>query len=404
MRPAAGLLTVVAAAAVAAALVAVADAPEAGLQTAAILLAVGLPALAAGRLLEARRARGGSLGGFLRFAAALAVAQSLVIAAAFAGLMFLGGHDAMLLAVVAVFSGVVAVAATAPLARGVLRDVAAIRDGLDAVGRGERDVRVVARGADELGAVAGAATAMAGRLVAQEEARRALLAAISHDLRTPITSLRLLTDALREEVIPDAERRVALERMDRHLRRLSGLIDDLFDLARLEAGDVTWSPQRVRLPVLVGEIVDALRPEAEAGGVDVRSRIPDDLSPVSADPERLQRVLFNLLHNAIRHTPADGEVVVLAEPRPEQLEIEVADTGTGIAAAAQPRVFEPFFRGGDAAARTGAGAGLGLAIARAIVEAHGGRIWLEPASGGTRVRFSLRYADAAGGPRGGAGT
>ena len=272
------------------------------------------------------------------------------------------------------------------------------------VGRGERDVRVVARGADELGAVAGAATAMAGRLAAQEEARRALLAAISHDLRTPITSLRLLTDGLREEVITGrrAEGRARADGpapapAQRPHRRSP---------STSPASRPATSPgrrERVRLPVLVGEIVDALRPEAEAGGVDVRSRIPDDLLPVSADPERLQRVLFNLLHNAIRHTPADGEVVVLAEPRPERLEIEVADTGTGIAAAAQPRVFEPFFRGGDAAARTGAGAGLGLAIARAIVEAHGGRIWLEPASGGTRVRFSLRYADAAGGPRGGAG-
>jgi len=111
-----------------------------------------------------------------------------------------------------------------------------------------------------------------------------------------------------------------------------------------------------------------------------------------ADPGRLQRVLVNLVQNAIRHTPADGAVTVLAEPVDGRLEVEVADAGPGIALADRPHVFDAFFQGGERAARSDGGAGLGLAIARAIVEAHGGEIWLAPAASGTRVRFSLALA------------
>ena len=117
--------------------------------------------------------------------------------------------------------------------------------------------------------------------------------------------------------------------------------------------------------------------------MQVRTELPPGLRPARADPEKLQRVLFNLIQNAIRHTPADGSVVVRAAPADDAVEIEVADTGAGIAADERDRVFEPFFRGGADAARTSDGAGLGLAISRAIVEAHGGRIWLEDAPAGT---------------------
>jgi signal transduction histidine kinase len=117
--------------------------------------------------------------------------------------------------------------------------------------------------------------------------------------------------------------------------------------------------------------------------------VPERIVAARANPEKLQRVLFNLIQNAIRHTPADGSVVVRAEPVADRIEVEVADTGTGIAADERDHVFGAFYRGGEEAARTGAGAGLGLAVSRAIVEAHGGQIWLADAAVGTRVRFSL---------------
>jgi signal transduction histidine kinase len=135
-----------------------------------------------------------------------------------------------------------------------------------------------------------------------------------------------------------------------------------------------------------------MRLQAEAKGVAVLTSVPDELSAAHANPEKLQRVLFNLIQNAIRHTPADGSVVVRAEPVAAGIEIEIADSGDGIAPDQREHVFTAFYRGGPDAARTGDGAGLGLAVSRAIVEAHGGRIWLADSPRGTRVRFSLPAA------------
>jgi signal transduction histidine kinase len=177
--------------------------------------------------------------------------------------------------------------------------------------------------------------------------------------------------------------------MQTHISALSSMIDDLFELSRLEAGDIEWSMQQVEIAHLVDEAVAAMRPQAQSRGVEVVAELPADPAIARADPERLQRVLFNLIQNAIRHTPADGSVTVRAERAAGAVEIEVADTGEGIAPDERERVFEAFVRGGANDARSGDGAGLGLAIARAIVEAHGGRIWLAPSQRGTRVRFSV---------------
>jgi signal transduction histidine kinase len=368
--------------------VGIADGAAAALQTAAMLAVVGAAALAAGRVLAGRRARIGSLHTLLLLASGLAVVQLLVAAAAFAGLMFVSAHDALLLSLVAVYCGVVGAAATRPVADGVIDDIAAVRDGLGAVAAGRRELELDAPRIGELGELSRAASTMAAELGAQEAAHRRLVSAVSHDLRTPITSLRLLGDGLREGIIGPDERDAALDRMNVHLRALSRLIDDLFELSRLESGEISWSMQQVELPVLVDETIDAMRPAAAAKGVVVRARMASGLAPVPADPERLQRVLFNLIQNAIRHTPADGSVTVFAEPFDDHLEVEVADTGPGIAAGERDRIFEPFERGSENADDDGAG--LGLAISRAIVEAHGGRIWLEPGGLGTRVRFTLQ--------------
>lgn len=224
---------------------------------------------------------------------------------------------------------------------------------------------------------------------AAEATRRQLVAAVSHDLRTPIASLRLLAEAVDDEIVDEQTRRRYLATMQTHIQSLSAMIDDLFELSRIEAGDIDWSIRRVELALLVDETVDAMRPEAVSKGVEIRSELEEGPLAARADPERIQRVLFNLIRNAIRHTPADGSVTVRAEAGGGGVEVEVADTGDGIAAEERGLVFDAFFRGGEDASRHSDGAGLGLAVSRAIVETHGGRIWLPPAERGTRVRFSL---------------
>ena len=224
---------------------------------------------------------------------------------------------------------------------------------------------------------------------AAEAARRQMVAAVSHDLRTPIAALRLLVDAVEDEIVDGETRRRYLATMQTHIRSLSAMIDDLFELSRIEAGDIDWSMRQVELALLVDETVAAMRPEAGVKGVELRARLGAEGLSARADPEKIQRVLFNLIRNAIRHTPADGSVTVRAEAGREGVEVEIADTGEGIPAAERERVFDAFFRGGEDASRHSDGAGLGLAVSRAIVETHGGRIWLAPAERGTRVRFSL---------------
>ena len=300
------------------------------------------------------------------------------------------------MALIVVAAGLVAIGVARLLARGILRDIHSIRDGLGAVAHGERDVRIETSARDELSELADAANGMIVKLRDEEKARRDLVAAVSHDLRTPITSLRLLADAVGDGVVGGETRRAYLDRMTTHIDALSSLIDDLFELSRLEAGDIGWSLERVPLDELVGETVDAMRVQAELKGVAVLAELPPELAPARANPEKLQRVLFNLIQNAIRHTPADGSVVVRAEPFDGRIEVEVRDTGVGIAPDERDRVFTAFYRGGEDASRTSAGAGLGLAVSRAIVEAHGGQIWLADAPIGTRVRFSVPVAASEG--------
>ncbi len=366
-----------------------------------VLAGIGGCAVAAARLVVAARAHGraGPLSRQFAIAVALVVGPLLLALVVLSLLMFVSGHDAAIVAVIVAFAGVVGVVAANQLAAAIIDDARAIRDGLVAVGEGERELAITTRGRDELGEVAAAASAMVERLAAEEaardqseQARRHLVAAVSHDLRTPITSLRLLAEAVEDEIVDGEARREYLERMRTHLVALSALIDDLFELSRLEVGDIRWSLERVALGELVNETVAAMRVHAELKGVAVRIDLPDSLSPARANPEQVQRVLFNLIQNAIRHTPADGSVVVRAEPVADRIEIEVADTGDGIAAAERELVFGPFYRGGVDASRTGDGAGLGLAVSRAIVEAHGGQIWLAESAAGTRVRFSLPAA------------
>lgn len=224
---------------------------------------------------------------------------------------------------------------------------------------------------------------------AAEATRRQMVAAVSHDLRTPLASLQLLVEAVDDEIVDEETRRRYLATMRTNVDSLSTLIDELFELSRIEAGDIEWSIRQVELGMLVDETVAAMQPEAGAKGVEIRTQLGEGELRAKADPEKVQRVLFNLIRNAIRHTPADGSVTVRAKSDRAGVEIEVADTGDGIPAADRDRVFDAFFRGGEDASRSSDGAGLGLAVSRAIVERHGGRIWLEPGEDGTRVRFSL---------------
>jgi signal transduction histidine kinase len=353
-------------------------------------------------LMERFLARRSALGGIsrqLRVGAAIIVGQLLLAVGLFVAFMTVSPQDALFTAVLAVYAGIVGVWGARAMAGRVIGDIDELRNGLSAIDAGERDVQIAVDGSDELAAVARDVERIAGHLEDQEQAkahleaaRRDLIAAISHDLRTPITSLRLLSEALEDDLVEDAGRREYMSRIGSLVRTLGGLIDDLFELSRLESGDIHWTMEHVPLEDLVLETLDAMRPQADAGSVSMSAELADGPQAAHANPEQIQRVLFNLIQNAIRHTPADGSVTVRALAALDAVEIEVSDTGEGIPVQDRDRVFDAFVQGSGRAARNDASAGLGLAISRAIVEAHGGRIWLEDAIVGTCVRFSLPRA------------
>ncbi|HEX7975267.1 MAG TPA: ATP-binding protein, partial [Anaerolineales bacterium] len=230
------------------------------------------------------------------------------------------------------------------------------------------------------------------RLRQLETIRRDFISNISHELRTPLASLKALTETLQEGALedPPAARRF-LDRMETEVDALSLMVSELVELSRIESGKVPLQLESISPCDLLGSAVDRLRLQAERAGLAVSIACPQDLPPVLADPNRMEQVIVNLLHNAIKFTPSGGEIKAAATQQNGQVLFSVSDTGIGIPAFDLPRIFERFFKADRA--RSGGGTGLGLAIARHLVETHGGRIWAESAEGqGSTFYFSLPLA------------
>ena len=179
------------------------------------------------------------------------------------------------------------------------------------------------------------------------------------------------------------------------IQNLSTLVDDLFELTQLDAGALTWSREPASLRDLVSDTLESMQAQALAKGVTLTGSVEPAVDPVMMNSFKIQRVLYNVVQNAIRHTPAGGQIAVTALPLAgaRQVQVEVADTGEGISAEDLPHIFEPFYRSEKSRARDGSGAGLGLTIARGIVQAHGGAlVATSPPGEGTRLSFTLDRA------------
>ena len=207
-------------------------------------------------------------------------------------------------------------------------------------------------------------------------ARRDFVANVSHELRTPVTSLRALVESLQAGAADDPELRTDfLRRIDGEIDRLAAMTAELLDLAAAEAGRMSQQFERVNLGDLVRQSAERLRPQAERGGVMLDIDSPGAVLSVSADPEQTDRMVVNLLHNAIKFTPPGGHVRVSVQAENGDAVVRVQDTGVGIEPEELPRVFERFYKIDPS--RAGEGSGLGLAIAKHTALLHGGRIWAE---------------------------
>lgn len=365
------------------------------------LLGPAVVATLAGAALVERQLGSASLR--LRFGAVAALASCFALSnlVVLSWAMFVNPHDAALLGALLVYSVAVGMAVALLLGKSTAAAVERLEHAAHRLGRGDLTARtdddepaMVDSGGPELWMLARTLDEMAERLQqAQarerdaEAVRRDLISAVSHDLRTPLASLRAMVEAVADEVIDDPAslRRYSFE-MGRSVGQLSKLVDDLFELAQLEAGVIATETRRSRLGEIVETALATVAVPAAEKGLRLVAEV-DTTADLTCSP-RLERVLLNLLHNAVQHTPADGTVRLAATLRDDWIELAVEDTGSGIRREDLDRVFDPFFRADPA--RHGPGAGLGLALARRIVEAMGGRISAESvAAGGARFAVSL---------------
>lgn len=313
-------------------------------------------------------------------------------------LMFASRTDFYLLIITLLYFVLISLAFAFIIATTTTRQLQALHQGALEVAEGRFGVTVDVQGADEVADLARAFNRMSlelgqyfDRKQQLEQARRDLIAAVSHDLRTPLASIRAMIEAINDEVVtePAAVKRY-LGLIQQESQHLGQLIEDLFELSRIESGSLELRLSSVPLPELVLETVDGLRVQAEERGVELEAICENDVPPLPLDGPRIQRVLINLIQNAVRHTPPGGHVQVEVARDADHVRLAVVDTGEGIAPEDQSRIFDQFYRGEKSRTRDGRGAGLGLAIARGIVEAHRGSIQVE-SQPGMGARFVVTF-------------
>ena len=302
--------------------------------------------------------------------------------------MFHMGDD---LKILAVSSAAACAAVTSCLVLG--RSLGGRIDRLRAAARefasGDLSARTTVEGPTELSELGLAFNEMASQLAALFDSRSELVAWASHDLRTPIASMRAMLEALEDGIAEPGEYLPALRTQ---VRTLETLVDDLFELARIDAGALSLDIREVELSSLVRSCVDGLRPEAAAAGIQLDASVREPARARCA-PEKVERVLRNLVANALRHTPQNGSVVVSIAQENGHVEVAVEDTGEGLTREVRARMFDHFYRGDPARERSNAGSGLGLTIARGLIEAQGGRMWATAReTGGASVGFTLPSA------------
>jgi signal transduction histidine kinase len=316
-----------------------------------------------------------------------------------AQLMFASQHDLLLAIVLLVFAGGIAMILGYFLSSTVTERVNLLKGVAQKLAQGDLQTRVPVSGRDEVSALATTFNQMAEQLQAAdqkqrelESLRRDLIAWVSHDLQTPLTSMRAILEALSDGVVeePEMVSRYLLT-AQREVMSLSALIDDLFHMSQLDAGGFPLHRAPSSLIDLVSDTIESFSQLAKQQEITLEGQVESDVDPVFMDTQAIGRVFNNLISNALRHTPGRGRVSVWVRRAASGVEVTVSDTGEGIRAQDIPHIFERFYRGDASRSRNrGTGAGLGLAIARGIVRAHGGDIQVQSEPGkGTQFTFHL---------------
>lgn len=281
----------------------------------------------------------------------------------------------------------VAVAASLFVARRIAGPVASMARASRQMAAGDFGTRVEVAEPLELTELATSLNQLAATLEDAERRRVTLIGDVAHEIRTPLTTLRGNLEGLVDGVIEPTPQLFGV--LQQETDRLTGLVDDLQQLSRVEAGDIELRITDVAIAGVVDRVVVQAAPSFEAKGVDLHVAVPTGALLARADADRLVQVLTNLLSNALRHTEAGGSVTIEARSGGYGVAVAVRDTGAGIAPEHLPYVFERFYRGERARTRAGGGSGIGLTIARALVEAQGGAIRAESPGAGRGTTFTI---------------
>lgn len=317
-----------------------------------------------------------------------------------AQLMFINPYDLMVTGVLFLFAGLIALIFGLFVSRSITDSIRELMMAAESLARGKLDTRLHIDGNDELAEFAKTFNWMAMRLQEVDEQksqldqqRRDLIAWASHDLRTPLTSLRVMVEALNDGVVSDTATMTRyLTNMNAEIKNLSSLIDNLFELAQLDAGHIRLDYQMASLRDLISDTLGVMTARAEQNGIGLVGEVDPAVDPIEMATDKMQRVLYNLLDNAIRYTPTGGSVTLRAVPDGDEVRVSVENCGDGMEALDLSQVFTRFYRQERSRAQSKDGrrsAGLGLAITRGFVEAHGGRIGVESAPGTVKFSFTI---------------
>ncbi len=277
------------------------------------------------------------------------------------------------------------------LARTLTRPLNALTQAARAIAGGNLQQQVQVTSQDEIGQLAEAFNRMSAEVARVNQQRKQMTADIAHDLRTPLTVVGGYVESMRDGVLQPTPRRLDL--IYSEIERLQRLVNDLRMLSQVDAGELPLNPQLIQPASLLQQAAEVFQHQAQQGGITLQVNCPPDLPMLRVDEARMMQVLGNLLSNALRYTPAGGQVTLLASTSPGKVQLAVQDTGSGIPPQELGQIFDRFHRADKSRHSENGESGLGLAIVKALVTAHNGRVWAESIAGqGTVVRLELPSA------------
>lgn len=314
-----------------------------------------------------------------------------------AQLMFTDQHDLLLGTVLLIFAGAIAMAIGYLLSSSFLDRIQSLDQAAKKIASGNLSIRVPVEGKDELAGLAQTFNDMATQLEESAEKqkeldllRRELIAWIGHDLQTPLTSISAIIEALADGIVEDGETELRYYNTARkNISSLSHLIDDMFQMAQIDTGGLELNLESVSIGDLISDTLESFNELAKRREITLKGSVSDDLGEVQVDARRINRVLNNLVDNALKHTPNQGLVEVRANSTIQGIVVDVIDNGEGISEEDLPYIFDLFYRGDISNRRSVSGTGLGLAISKGIIDAHGGKIEVQSQPGRTKFTFFI---------------